>query len=496
MTSLKKRALTATIWSAVAQFGAQITQFGIILLLSRMVSKDAFGIIALTNVVCTFLMIFAKKGFDDAIIQREDLDHIAKNSAFWTSFFLGSVLTLAGCAISPLAAWFFEEPQMIGVLSTLSLSLLIGSMAAVPQALLRRELRMKPLALRSIGGRITGGAVAVGMAYAGMGVWSLVAMQLVSEFVAMILLWLTCGFRPGGSFSLDIAKQLLNFGIKVIGAQTMNFLNRRYDIFVIAKFYGMETLGVYSIAMKMIDLSVAIFMGVYSQVGYPLMCRLTSDMERFRRNILSVFEWISSAVTPLVLTMVFFSSLWVDLLFGEKWIRVAPILTLLAPMLLVKIPSWAEAIGIIALDEPGARLKIAVGFAVISVISLSIAGNYSVHWFALTSSARYFFIAVPTALVFCHYSGIKTRRILMIHLMPLILGIITIGTSSFLAKNNGQTDTLSLLPFAIGGLILYAGILSIFKRKEIAAVIGHVRNEIVSVSLNNKQMKRGFPKSS
>ena len=480
------RILSAVSWSAVEQFGAQGIQLGVVLMLARLLNKSDFGLIALTNFVCAFLLIFARKGFDDAIIQRRELSARIKDSAFWTSLSAGVALTLIACLISPVAAMFFEEPKAGPVLRVLSLGMLFGSLAALPQALLKRELHFKPIALRSIGGRTAGGIVGIAMALADMGVWSLVAMQLTGEAVSTLLLWAACRYRPGFDFSLSDSRQLLDFGIKVIGAQIMNFLNRRLDIFIVAKFFGMEVLGMYSIAMKVIDLSVAIFMGVFGQVGYPVMCRLSADMERFRRIVPAALEGIIVLVTPFVLILTLYSSTCVHLLFGSKWANAVPIMTILAPLLLVKIPSWAEALGIIALGKPGARFKLAALFAAISASSMFSAAFWGIHWLAFASSLRYFIVAVPTALVFCKFSGIGIKTMLPIHFIPLFAGILTIGTSSQIAFRLAPQDITLQGLCVLLGLSLYASWMYAIRKKVVNELLGILKRENGNVSMKKK----------
>jgi len=477
---LQGKIFPAIKWTAVSQFGSMFIQLVIMLVLARHVAEEAFGLLALTNVICAFLLIFANKGFDDAIIQRNELDERTKSTAFWTSIGAGIVLTVVGCMVSPLAAFFFEEPRLVPVLCVLSLSMFFGASAAVPQALLRRELNLKPLALRELFGRAIGGAVGVTMAVMDYGVWSLVANQIIGEAASTAILWITAGYKPKRQFSPSEAKQLLSFGLNIIGAQVMNFLNHRFDIIIIGKFFGLDVLGFYAIAMRIIDMSVSVFMGLYARVGYPVMCRLAQDIDLYRMRSVQVLQVLIVLAVPFALSLTYFADSYILLLFGPNWQGAVDLLSLLAPLLIFKIPSWAQALGLIALGMPRQRFYLAVVFAMITVSSLSIAGYAGLDWFTLAASVRYVLMGLITLFVFCHYSGISRNKILRYFVMSLLVGFFCYFTANEAAVLLHVNSHLYRIGFLAIASLVYLLLIGLCLRAEVKALILLVRTNTLS----------------
>ena len=113
-------------------------------------------------------MIFARKSFDDAIIQKNELTQVSIDTALISSAAMGVFLTFSCILVSPIVSIFYDEKDIILVLCVLSLNLFIGSVAAVPKALLRRNLEFKSLAICHILARLTAGLIGVII----LGVWS------------------------------------------------------------------------------------------------------------------------------------------------------------------------------------------------------------------------------------------------------------------------------------------------------------------------------------
>ncbi|MEE2988731.1 MAG: lipopolysaccharide biosynthesis protein [Verrucomicrobiota bacterium] len=484
--SLFTKALNSVKWGAVEQLSSQFLQLVVLLLLSRLVDKEVFGLIALTNVFCAFLQLFVRKGIGDAIIQKEKLSDGVVHTAFWSSLAVGVLLVVVACVGSPLLADLYDEPRISPIVSVLSISMLLGALSTVPLAILKREMRFRPIAIRSIAGRLIGGSVGIYMAFSGCGVWSLVAVQLVGDAVATLFLWLAGCYCPKFCYQKEHAKSLYLFGGKVIGTQLMNFLNRRYDVLIIGKFFGMETLGVYAVSMKIIDFGVNLFMGVFGQVGYPLMCRLNRDRVKFKEFMISSIVVISVLVTPFALSLYFHGDFWIIALLGHNWEDAIPISMLLSLILLIKLTSWSEGLAVIAMGHPGTRMKIAAFFACVSVLSLTAGAFIGLEWFALAACMRYFVAAIPMMSITARLADLRVLDILMSHLIPVSLGIVAIGGGCWLVnwstiENPFASITLQLMSVSLYFVLIVAFVMLPFSythrlRSNLLSSISHLRS--------------------
>ena len=81
--NLKQKVISGVIWRSVEQFGIQIVNFIVAIVLARLLGPDAFGTIALLTIFIALSEVIANAGFGQALIQKKDADDLDFNSVFY-----------------------------------------------------------------------------------------------------------------------------------------------------------------------------------------------------------------------------------------------------------------------------------------------------------------------------------------------------------------------------------------------------------------------------
>ncbi len=328
--SLKTKVIRGAVWSLIQGWGTQFGSLAIFFLLARLLTPEAFGLVALASVFLAFMQIFLSQGFADALVQREKLEPEHLDAAFWTGLSLGVGLMVLGITTSQLVADFFETPELSPVLRWLSVIILVNSLSSVHQAQLQRQFAFKALAIRNLLGIISGGIVGIIMAVNGLGVWALVAQQLTQESIAMVVLWQAVDWKPRLSFSFKHWQELLNFGLNQLAFNLLAFCNNRADDFLIGYYLGATSLGYYSLAYRILIAMTNLLVNSSSQVALPTFSRLQNDLDRFRNTFYRATQLTSALAFPIFCGVAILAPELIVLLFGEKWIPAIPVLQILA----------------------------------------------------------------------------------------------------------------------------------------------------------------------
>jgi PST family polysaccharide transporter len=324
--SLRQKAVQGIAWSFIQSYGNQAISLLVFLLLARLLGPEAFGLIALANIFIHFTQIFLDQGLSEAIIQRKDLEPEHLDSAFWSNIGSGALLMSIGMIGAPIMAQVFEEPQLIPVIRALSLTLLIGGLNGVQQAILRRSLAFRIIAIRSLIAALSGAAVAIVMALHGMGVWSLIGLTLTDRVVGAIILWRVNDWRPGFRFSLKHFKDLFRFGVNVVGIVILVFISRRVDDFLIGYFLGPVTLGYYSIAYRVLTIMTQTLCDQPQKVAMPTFSKLQEDLDKFQGAFYKTSQMLSLVTFPLFCGIVVLAPEIVRGVFGRQWEPSIPVL--------------------------------------------------------------------------------------------------------------------------------------------------------------------------
>lgn len=458
---IKQKAIRGFVWSAIQNWGSQAGGLVVFFVLARLLPPAAFGLVALANVFLAFMQIFLEQGFAQALIQRKHLEPEHLDTAFWTTVAIGGVLSLLGWIGAGAVANLFNQPQLTPILQWLSLLFLINSFSNVQRAILERRFAFKAIAARSLLAMLMGGITGVGMACLGFGVWSLVGQQMVSELVAVLVLWTASDWRPGLKISAQHFQHLFNFGINILGFNLLSFINTRADDFLIGYFLGPVALGYYSIAYRVLTLMIQLLTSTSNQVALPTFSRLQDDLERFRKAFYLATQFTSAIAFPTFLGMAVMAPQLVSLLFGTQWLPSVPVMQVLAFMGMMQSVSYFKGSVFMAMGKPSWRLWLAMLNASLNIIGFSIAVQFGIVAVALAYVIRgYLIFPIGQWLV---SRLIKTPLLTYLkQFIPaltgsLIMAVAMLGTKSLLV------DRLSSLPLlficsAIGAFIYLCSI--------------------------------------
>lgn len=404
--SVKKKTIQGFFWSGLQNWGSQAGSFIIFLILARLLTPEAFGLVALSNVLINFMQIFLNQGFAQVLIQKQNLESRDINTVFWTQVFTGTLLTTITFTSAILLSKIFRQPFLIPILQVLSLLFIINAFSQIQAALLRRDFKFKIMAIRSLLGILIAGIVGVGMAFLGYGVWSLVGQQLTYELMGVIVLWTASNWRPKWEFSWAALRSLLLFSINVLGYKLVEFFNQRTDNLLIGYFLGEVALGYYAISHRILEVMTQLLIGTLNQVALPTFSRLQSDTQGFIAAYYRVTQFTSLIAFPVFFAVIILSPELVVSLFGQKWTNAIPILQIIPLAGMLRAITVFQRSAFVALGQPLLQFKLGLLNATLNIIACLIAVQWGI-------------LAVATAYVLSDYLVLPLGQWLLSRLISL-----------------------------------------------------------------------------
>lgn len=326
---LLKNLRQRTISSSIVTMGAQGTLFflnlGSVMILARMLPPQDFGLIAMVMTLMSFLRIFKDGGLSTATVQREGITHAQVSNLFWInvglSCFIGLLVAMSGPAI----AWFYREPRLTGITLALSCTFVLEGAVTQHLALFNRQMRFGTIAVIQISSMIAGVFVGISMAWLACGYWSLVGLQLTTPTVAFLLIWANSPWRPQFPTRGAGTRSLVTFGANLAASGLIWTLARSTDGVLVGRFFGSNSLGLYSRASILLHRPMEQLLGPIEAVFLPMFCRIRPEPDRYRRVVIQVYETvalISFFLTGLILAV---ARPLILVLLGQKWSQAIPI---------------------------------------------------------------------------------------------------------------------------------------------------------------------------
>jgi PST family polysaccharide transporter len=358
MKDLKRKTVSGVIWSLSARFGQQVTSLAVLFVLARLVAPESFGLFALAAVFMRLAMLLISSGLTSAIVQRNELEDLHLDTAFWINLLLAILLMGLLIAFSGVIANFFGEPLLGPVINWLSLTVLLGGLTQVQTQILTRDMSFDSLSKRLLLAAPISGVIGVSAAFSGLGVWSLVIRDLSFQLVMLIVLWRVSSWRPKLRVSLSHANQLFSFGVNQMGSNIVTFLRTQGVVLIIGTHLGSAALGYYHLASRLYMLLISTISQSIGRVSWSLFSRLQSDLPKLKQAFLSVVRFSTVLSWPLFLGLCAIATLLVPVAFGESWRPSVPVLQALAILALLQSITIPMSSLFVAMGRPGLRLQI------------------------------------------------------------------------------------------------------------------------------------------
>lgn len=309
------------LWSAAGAGGQSVLQFVVLVILARLLAPAEFGIASAALVVSGFGVVFSKLGIGQSIVQRAALEPAHIESGLFLSTTLGVAFGLAVLFGAGPIADAFRMPQLLPFVQLLALVFPIVGLGAVADALLTRALRFRALAIiESLAYLLGYGAVSITLAFLGYGALGLVigSMAYLTLRTLFLLAFRTHAMRFWPSWRAS--RELLYFG----GGQTLarigNYFAQEGDNFVVGRWLGADSLGLYGRAYKLAMLPATIVGGALDRVLFPAMARFQHDRaflwDWFRRGSAG----LAIAVYPVSMVALVLAPEIVDVVLGGAWL--------------------------------------------------------------------------------------------------------------------------------------------------------------------------------
>ena len=110
--SIKEQAAKSVFWSAAERFSVQGIQFVLTLVIARILSPDAYGLVAMLGIFMALSQVLVDSGFANALIQKKDRTETDYSTAFYFNAAGSLLIYLCLFVCAPLIARFFAEPQL------------------------------------------------------------------------------------------------------------------------------------------------------------------------------------------------------------------------------------------------------------------------------------------------------------------------------------------------------------------------------------------------
>lgn len=450
VTGLGDRASRGFAWYISQTIAVKVIHFVGQVVLAWLLESSDFGFVGLAYTVATIGGIIQAAGVREFVVQKgHEFDRWA-SSAFWLSLCLGITSSLVMLALAPVAARFYGEPHLIGLIAVLAVDTCCRSLAAVPEARLQIGLSFRSLSQVGVVTALLATTASIVFASLGFGPYSFVLPLPLSNLLRAAILWRAAGFRPSLRPQVALWRHMaLDNGILMLCAFLIA-VTWQGDYIILGRLYDPEVVGVYFWAFTLSNQALQLLSVNLGSVLFPSLVKLASDPPRQTRAFVRAAKAMLLIATPLTLMQTAGADPAVRILFDSKWYGGIPAVQLLSlgwVILVVFQP-------VISLIKAQGRFRWLLVYT-LTAAALFITAVYAGARYGETTGAAagvmiYAWVSGPLGVFLAiRHGGGRWRDVREVYLRPIGAGLLSFGIASGLAAMIPEIPLQNWLKLAV-----------------------------------------------
>jgi len=339
--SLMASVRSAAAWSMAAQYCVFAIQFAVSVLVSRLYLDPAeVGLFSVALAAAMMIAVLQDFGTTRYVSGQPDVTPARVRAASSIAIGVAAGIALAIAAAAPAIASFYNDDRLIPLLHIVAAAIAAVPIGSVSAALLARDMDYRGIFAVNVLSALGGGATALILAAQGFSAAALAWAMLVQALLKAIIAQSLRPVRPALRPSRADAAPILRFGLASLALGINGAIGTKSQDLIVGRMFPLSAVGLFSRAAALAGQLSSLVTGAINAVFYPAFARLRDEGAAFAPPYLRVvaantaINWAASAglaaaAVPLVV-----------LLFGERWIGVAPLLhwIALAELCFVALP--------------------------------------------------------------------------------------------------------------------------------------------------------------
>lgn len=322
---LSKKIKNATKWSAVTELVARILVPVVNMVLARVLTPEAFGIVTTLTMVISFAEIFTDAGFQKYLIQHEFVDEREReentNVAFWSNLIMSLIIWGIIAVFSNPLASLVGNPGLGHVLVIACASIPLAAFSSIQMALYKRDFDFKTLFRVRIASILVPIVVTIPLALWLRSFWALVLGTLGQNIVNAILLTMFSRWKPRLYFQWKQLHSMLSFTIWSMFEQVSIWLTSYVDVFIVGTMLSQHFLGLYKTSSTIVGNIMGLITAATTPILFSSLSRLQNDKSEFTAMFFKFQKLVGILVIPLGVGIFCFSDFVTEVLLGDQWME-------------------------------------------------------------------------------------------------------------------------------------------------------------------------------
>tara|TARA_B100001059_G_C17834661_1_gene587135 strand:+ start:3884 stop:5338 length:1455 start_codon:yes stop_codon:yes gene_type:complete len=288
-------------------------------IIARIITPEAFGLVAIATIIITFLNNICIQGVSHYVIYDKNLCDKKFNSIFWLNIVITFIICVLGFISSKYVSIFYNEPELELIINILLLKIPLESIISLLDSSINKKLEFKILEKRDIYSQFLSVLMSIILALAGYGIWALILPSVIVAFIRLPITFYISKWKPKMNFYVVYWKEIFSYSYKVISNIIIYFLTSEGDTLIIGKIMGSYKLGVYNISWRASNLVSRNIVSLVNKLAFPYIAKSTHDNFETISKLNKIFRHISLISFPILFLLFVLADNFILAIYGSQW---------------------------------------------------------------------------------------------------------------------------------------------------------------------------------
>ncbi len=316
----------------------QAARFARNMILARLLAPSAFGTMAIVASTSSALQAFTDIGAREALIQNpRGAEDQYVSAAWWMAFGRALCTYVLVFLAAPYVARFYGNPDLSALLRVAALGILFEGAISTKAYLAMKEMKFSKWAAINHGGGICGVVITLILSFFLRDVWAIVIGTCSESAARCLVSYVVCPYLPHLTWNWHALRELSGFSRGLFGLSLLNLIFLRTDIFVLAKLFPAADLGLYTMAVYLVQVPAGFAISLMGQVFFPTFCKMQGDSARVNRVFLQITTAVTLMAMPFVAFLLFCGRPLLGLVYGRPYASAGTALMMASCVALINV---------------------------------------------------------------------------------------------------------------------------------------------------------------
>jgi O-antigen/teichoic acid export membrane protein len=288
--SLKRRVFIAGAWSLTGYALSFVIRLGSNLVMTRLLAPDAFGVLAIAQLISVGLALFSDVGLKPSVIQsKRGSDSAFLNTVWTTQIIRGALLWMVALLICTAMyfapRWHLTPTDSVYgnrllpfVVAAVSSAALVGGFESTKSLEASRNLRLAGITKIDLYSQLVGLFVMIGWGVLDRSIWALVAGGLCSTLARTLFSHVLLSGTPNRwHFEREAFREIIKFGKWIFFSSALFFFASNGDRLILGGLVDAKLLGTYVIAFTLLNSLDQVLTKIIVDVSFPALSEIIRD---------------------------------------------------------------------------------------------------------------------------------------------------------------------------------------------------------------------------